>query len=93
MQGYFETQYSAFAVADILYVDAILGLDVWLKFDGVVDVSNHILNIGDNSIIMIQKDAFELTTQTQFTFRHGQKLSQTAMCASQTKIACQKAQA
>lgn len=55
MQGYLETQYSAFAVADILYVDAILGLDVWLKFDGVVDVSNHILNIGNNSIFMIQK--------------------------------------
>lgn len=45
---------STVAVADIS-VDAILGLDFLLKFDGVVDVTKHILKIGDNSISMIQK--------------------------------------
>lgn len=33
----------------------ILDLDFLLKFDGVIDVPNHILKIGDNSISMIQK--------------------------------------
>lgn len=41
-------------VADIS-VDAILGLDFLLKFDGVVDVTKHILKIRDNSISMIRK--------------------------------------
>lgn len=45
---------STVAVADIS-VDAILGLDFLLKFDGVVDVTKHILKIGDNSISMTQK--------------------------------------
>ena len=45
---------STVAVADIS-VDAILGLDFLLKFDGFVDVTKHILKIRDNSISMIQK--------------------------------------
>lgn len=45
---------STVAVADIS-VDAILGLDFLLKFDGVVDVTKHILKIRDNSISMIRK--------------------------------------
>lgn len=45
---------STVVVAEIS-VDAILGLDFLLKFDGVVDVTIHILKISDNSISIIQK--------------------------------------
>lgn len=51
-------------VADIS-VDAILGLDFLLKFDCVVDMTNHILNIEDNSISMIKKGhirCFQIST-------------------------------